>query len=287
MPTFARPLNGRTANPASSPPVLSRVVTALSLVTLSCAAVFFVARPDGAQNLPNGKSGAIGYKQSAAVSKNREAGTGTTKKATTAGAPDREDLAFYTTNVRDGMFSAPQPPKRKPPTPPAKVIPKPPVIVTVPPMHIDPFAQWSYTGTVHMGDITMALLENTSTKEGQYVKSGDRFMGAQVQSITDQMVTLTNAGKPSMLAKADTIMVTPLSQNATGAAPPGQPGQPQPGQAQVNPGMGAPVDTSQLSFTLPNGRVLKGDRAARYKQRLDSGFSGGGGGARRGGGNGG
>lgn len=289
MPTFARPLIPRPEpSVATSPSVLSPALTAVSLITLSCAALFLIARPNGAQNLPGSKS--TGRKQSAAVTKS----TAADAQSAASVSADRQDLSFYTSNVRGGMFSAPVPP---PPKQPAvvKALPKPkPVIVPLPP--INPFAQWSYTGTVHMGDITMALLENTQTKEGQYVKSGDSFMGAQVKSITDQMVVLTSAGKPEMLAKADTIVVTPLNQDAPGKNGPQQNGQPQNGQPQNGQVQAAaPANNSQLSITLPNGRVLTGDRAQRYKQRLDQGFGGGnngggfggggfgGGGGRRGG----
>jgi hypothetical protein len=283
MPTFARPLTGQADRSAgTSTSLLSPVVTVVSLVTLSCAALFLVARPDGAQNLPNGKSGATGHKKASAVTKTTVSSTGTTKELTTGDAQDQHGLEFYTSNVRDGMFSAPQPPRAKPIPPPVVVVRKKEPVIIVPPMVINPFAEWSYTGTVHMGDITMALLENTRTKEGQYVKSGDGFMGAQVQSITDQMVTLTNAGKPTMLAKADTIVITPLNQNAPTGAPQGQPGQPPPGQPGQPP----------MTMTMPTGPMdaaqIQAFRAARRQQRLDSQFSGkGGGGGRRGGGYGG
>ncbi len=284
MPTFARPLTNRPDQPTGAPtPVLSPVVTVVSLVALSCAALFLVARPDGAQNLPNGKSGAAGHKKASAVSKITGSGTGTAKESTVGDAQDQQGLDFYTSNVRDGMFSAPQPPRAKPVPPPVVLVKKKEPEIKVPPMVINPFAEWSYTGTVHMGDITMALLENTRTKEGQYVKSGDGFMGAQVQSITDQMVTLTNAGKPTMLAKADTIVITPLNQNAPTGSPQGQPGQPQPGQ----PGQpGQPPMTMTMPTAPMDAAQIQAFRAARRQQRLDSQFSGqngGGGGGRRGG----
>ena len=284
MPTFARPLNERSAMPGLSPKfLLSPGVSALGLIMLSCTALFLAARPNGAQNLPTGKSGATGRKPAVAASKNAGSGTGTGKETSDSGAQDRRGLDFYTSNVRGGMFSAPQPPRPKPPTPHVDAPVKPPPEIKVPLMVINPFAEWSYTGTVHMGDITMALLENTRTKEGQYVKSGDGFMGAQVQSITDQMVILANAGKPTLLAKADTIVITPLNQNAVGAAPPAQAGQPQNGQAPINLSISPQMGSSLDSITLPNGRVLSGDRAQRYKERLDRGFGGGNGGGRGGG----
>ena len=287
MPTFARPIAGGPARPVMPASPLLAFMPMLSLVSLSCAALFLLARPDGAESLQVGKAASAGHKRVVGASQKTKTPAGTSKAATAAAADDRQSLDFYTSNVREGMFSAPQPPRAKPTPPPVFVKPpKPPPQVQIFVAPINPFADWSYTGTVHMGDITMALLENTRTKEGQYVKSGDKFMGAEVQSISDQMVTLTNAGKPSMLAKADTMIITPLSQNATGQNPAqGGPQNGQPGGApQANmPPMG---DPNQPSITLPNGRVLTGDRATRYQQRLDRGFGGGGGGNGGGGGGG-
>lgn len=291
MPTFARPIAGGPARPEIPSSTLSAFMPMLSLVALSCAALFLFARPNGAESLPAGKAAPVGHKRAVPAAQKTKTLTGKSKAASVSGADDRQSLDFYTSNVRDGMFSAPQPPRAKP-TPPPVLVKPPKPLKPLPPFQIfvapiNPFADWSYTGTVHMGDITMALLENTKTKEGQYVKSGDKFMGAEVQSINDQMVTLTNGGKPSMLAKADTMIITPLSQNATGQNPAqggpqnGQPG----GQPQNMPPMG---DSNQPSITLPNGRVLSGDRATRYQQRLDRGFGGNGGGnGGNGGGNGG
>ncbi|MCW3095279.1 MAG: hypothetical protein JWL77_897 [Chthonomonadaceae bacterium] len=277
MPTFARPLKLQSSRPtASTVSVLSPLMTTVSLVTLSCAALFLFARPDGAQNLPGGKSGGTNHKPSVVAAKTAAADAANAS----AGGGDRPDLSFYTSNVRDAMFSAPVPAQPKPAAPIKHEIFKP---ISVPPVVINPFAQWSYTGTVHMGDITMALLENTQTREGQYVKAGDSFMGAQVKNVSDQMVTLSSAGKPEMLAKSDNINVTPLNQDAPGKNPPAQQAQAQNGQAVP----GAPTDNSQLSFTMPNGRVLTGDQAARYKQRMDRNFSGGGGGGGNNGGGGG
>jgi hypothetical protein len=243
-------------------------MTTLSLVVLSCAALFLFARPDGAQNLP-GKTGSTNHTASAAVAKSARA---------SSVADDRQDLSFYTSNVRDGMFSQPLPPDTKAAAAAAALKAKTPVkTMNVPTVPINPFAQWSYTGTVHMGDITMALLENTQTREGQYVKPGDRFMGAQVKAITDQQVTLTNAGKPSLLAKADTINVTPLNQDAPGKNQPVQQAAPQQVQA-------TPTTPTAVTFTLPNGQVLEGDRAQRMIDRLNRGYGGGNGGGGNGGG---
>jgi uncharacterized membrane protein YgcG len=274
MPTFARPPAAPPARPAATSPGLSPGMTALSLAVLSCVAISVFARPNGAQDLPKGSAGAA-RKPAAVVA-----------KTTSTGPEDRQRIDFYTNNVREGMFSAPVP---APPKPAAVVVVKPPkpVEIKVPPVIINPFADWSYTGTVHMGDITMALLENVRTKEGQYVKSGDSFLGAQVKNIDDQMVTLSSAGKPAMLAKADTIVITPLNQDAPGKNGPPQNGQPQPGQPQ--PGQVQPyqsVQTGNPQFTVmgPNGTPISGDQAQRYNRRLNRGWGGGGGNGGAGGG---
>ncbi|HZP83753.1 MAG TPA: hypothetical protein VFB21_19080 [Chthonomonadaceae bacterium] len=186
------------------------------------------------------------------------------------GTPERRPLSFYTGEVRGDLFSAPQPPTPPKPKPaPAKPAP-PPVVVPVAP--VNPFADWAYTGTVTMDDTKMALLENTKTKEGRYVKVGEDFIGAKVGDITDQMVTLQSAGKPWQLAKSDNITVTPLDKSAAflTAAPAGQPGQPgpQPGQ----PGQPQTGVNGNNTFILPNGRVLNGRQWRRRNRNLDNNF---------------
>ncbi|MCW3054042.1 MAG: hypothetical protein JWN14_3212 [Chthonomonadales bacterium] len=287
MPTFTRPLTPSPAHPAAaSPSVLSPAMTAVSLVTLSCAALFLFVRPDGAQSLPGGKSGTAAHLKAGAA----KTSTQDTDSAASSGA-DRQDISFYSSNVREGMFSQPVPPTPKPVEPPK---PKPIKQIIVPPMPVNPFAGWTYTGTVHMGDMTMALLENNQTQEGIYVKAGDSFpnmMNAKVKSVTDQMVMLTSGPKSEVtpIAKSDTIIVTPLDRDAPGKNPQQQQqqnGQPQNGQ-QVN--LTAQMDGSQFQMMSPNG-MLSGDAATRYQNRLNRGFNrgagGGGGGNNAGGGTG-
>jgi len=284
MPAFTRPLTPSPARPAApSPSVLSPAMTAVSLVTLSCAALFLFVRPDGAQSLPGGKSGVAAH-QKAGAAKTASPDTGSAASSET----DRADISFYVSNVREGMFSQPVPPAQKPVAPPKPVPPRP--IPPVPPMKVDPFAGWTYTGTVHMGDMTMALLENNQTQEGIYVKAGDSFpnmMNAKVKSITDQMVMLTSGPKSEVtpIAKSDTIIVTPLDRDAPGKNPQQQQqqnGQPQNAQQQMQ--MGGQMGGSQFQMMSPNG-MLSGDAATRYQNRLNRGFNrgaGGGGGGNNG-----
>lgn len=134
-------------------------------------------------------------------------------------------LDYYTRALRSNLFSPPAPPQ-----PRIEVHPLPaPVLQIVP---VNPFADWSYTGTMHVGSETTALIENEKTHDGQFVKVGDSFLGAKVKGVTDEMVTLVQDGKPTLLARSDNMVVTPLDKSATEPAAPAQtqaqsaPGQP-------------------------------------------------------------
>ena len=144
----------------------------------------------------------------------------------------RRSLHYYKAEVRPNLFSAPGNPEAKPvvKAPKVKAIPVPPVTIA----EVNPFADWTYSGTIKAGEKIVALVENSKSHDGHYLRDGDTFMGAQVRSITDQMITLDAAGKPSLLAKSDNITLTPLSASASSAAPaaggavsaPGAPGMP-------------------------------------------------------------
>src|SRR5579875_508071 len=120
----------------------------------------------------------------------------------------RPSLDFYLSALRGSLFSPPQPP-----SPPAKPITLP-APTPVAPMPVNPFADWAYTGTVHVGDETIALIENSKTGEGRYVRVGDSFLGAQVQNVSDQVVMMKLGDKPLVLTRSDSIVITPLDKNA-------------------------------------------------------------------------
>lgn len=120
----------------------------------------------------------------------------------------RPSLDFYLNALRGSLFSPPQPP-----SPPAKPITLP-APTPVAPMPVNPFADWAYTGTVHVGDETIALIENSKTGEGRYVRVGDSFLGAQVQNVSDQVVMMKLGDKPLVLTRSDSIVITPLDKNA-------------------------------------------------------------------------
>jgi hypothetical protein len=268
LPMFAQPVPSGAAQIASgAKPAYIRPLALIGLPIVLGGLLLASARPNGAQNRPAGSASA-----SVAV-------VSPTVVSDLAQAPDkpRHDLSYYTQDVRSNLFSAPLPPLPKPPPPvkvkPAPKLPELPVEVPVAP--VDPFADYSYTGTVTIGNETQALIENTKKGEGDYVKVGDSFQGATVTSLTDQMVTLKLGNKITSLAKSDNIVTTPLDKSAEVAQPQAVPGMPGPG----GPGM-------QMQMQMMGGMQLTPDQAARRAQFLNRRFNGGGGGfggGRRGG----
>lgn len=259
LPLFAQPI--RQCKPQHTSVMLgSRLssVTVLSLSVVACSALLLAAQVNRAQDSP--ASASKGKAKSAQTAPKSGDSALTVEPVVEETSSGRHPLAFYTQGVRAGMFSPPLPPTPKhKPIVVVKPAPKPLPLPIVPVMVINPFADWAYTGTIKMGDQTMALLENTKTKEGQYVKAGDSFMGAQVASVTDQQVLLTNAGKPTMLAKSDNINLVPLNSSAGapggGGAPPAA--NPNPGGGPP-PGMPPPMQMPAMSFNGMSDMVIEG-----------------------------
>lgn len=187
---------------------------------------------------------------------------------------DRRPLSYYTQSVRGSLFEEPVPPA---PKPVRIAAPKPVKSPIVPVEAVNPFSEWAYTGTVHIGDKSMALIENTKTEEGQYVEPGGSFMGATVTGISDGMVSLRSSGRPYVLAKATESSLVPLDKSADyltqKSAPP---------DAQPNPGQnGMPA----MNGWMPPGGW--GGFRGRRGGGGGGGFRGGFGGFRGGGGGGG
>ena len=279
--TFARPLESRTG--ADVPPSVQESIfrpgSALALgglVTLACAVFLVQTRQDSAQNL----SASTHKKPLAAPNKSvRIARAERGAPADKAPPTSRPSLDYYTKGVRGSLFSAPLPPKPKeaPVAKQAKMI-----LPKVPPVFVNPFADWNYAGSVTAGDQKMALLENRITKEGVYVREGQSFMGfAQVKTVGDQMVTLVSAGKPTILAKSDEMNTTPLTASAgylTKQPDPQQMGgQPQNVQMAMMTAMEAQMAGAKVGMTLPNGKTLTAQQAERFTRRMNGRFDGTGG----------
>jgi len=272
---FARPLEPPTS---TGPSLLDRAFeirpasgfAIAGLVVMASAVLLLQPRSDGAQNLSRANKKAAAKPAPRVRIAMAERGNTVEKTTETTRPP----LDFYTKGVRGSMFSAPVPPKPKEPA-----APKPVKLPTIKVAPVNPFLDWNYAGSVTAGDKKLALLENRLTKEGQYVREGQTFMGAQVKSVTDQIVTLNSAGKPYPIAKSDEINTTPLSNSAAYLTAQNQPQQQ--AQTQVTAQMmGAwmrPQDTSGAGIMLPNGRTLTADQTQRYMNRMNSRFNGNGG----------
>jgi len=176
-------------------------------------------------------------------------------------AAERHPLSYYTGGVRNDLFNSGAIEAAKPkaeakgtkkttlPTEPAE-----------PAAVVNPFSDYSYTGTVTMNGSIVALVENTKTKEGQFLKQGDPFLGGKVSDLNDRTLTVDVAGTPQMLAKSDNYKLTPFDKSAAylTAPPPAAPGAPGQGGMPGMPGM-------------PGGTPGQaGDRAARMKAWMDS-----------------
>ena len=158
--------------------------------------------------------------------------TGVSKSTSVTGTPTvntsmSKPLPFYGSNqISERLFARPLPPAPTIASPTETVKPPPPSVQPLPPP--DPLADYVYSGTVIMGDKRMALLENTKTKDGQFVKVGDTFHGGLVTQIEAGQVSLRLGDAMRMMPKSLAINLTPLDRNAAflggGQTGPGGPG---------------------------------------------------------------
>lgn len=205
---------------------------------------------------------------------------------------ERKPLTYYTGAVRTDLFGAPA---EAPPAPKVAIkLPEPVKTAPPPVVEINPFEDQAYSGTVGMGGEVLALVENKKTREGQYLRLGEGFLGGKVMSITDRSVEINVAGKSYTLAKSDDYKLTPLDKNAEflNAPPPGaatpQPGAPQPGAGAGMFGGGRPdwrnmTQEQRAQMRQQFMQNLTPEQRDRMQQRrMDRQFNGGGGG--RGGG---
>jgi hypothetical protein len=196
----------------------------------------------------------------------------------------RKPLEYYTSGVRSDLFVTPEAPKPEV----KKEAPK--KVVALPaaaPVIVDPFADYAYSGTVGMNDQLVALVENIKTREGQYLKVGDDFLGGKVSQVTDRMVSVTTPTGPKMMAKSDDYKMASLDKSAGFLQPntqqgvPGAPGQT--GAMPAGPG-GAPGMPGQFTGGgRPNWQNMTDEQRQQMRERFMNRQFNGGGGGRRGG----
>lgn len=172
-------------------------------------------------------------------------------------APRTKPLAYYTAGIRADLFTAsdveaskPKPVTQKPAPPPAPEV-------------VDPFVDYAYDGTVQVGGQTMALIENVKTKEGQYLRAGDPFMGGTVDAITERSVSIRIGSRVQTLNKTDNFTLTPLDKSAPYLT---QTAQPTP-QMPMQPNQAAPAMTPDQGPSFPGMDQLPARVQERIRQR--------------------
>ena len=63
----------------------------------------------------------------------------------------------------------------------------------VPPYMVGGDTNWFYTGTAYIDNVPTALVENTATGQGQYLKVGEVFMNARVTRITPNTLAISTS----------------------------------------------------------------------------------------------
>ncbi len=149
----------------------------------------------------SGKSAPSDKKVPAGVSK-----TASVSAVTSTDASGRRSLAFYTGDVRATMFS--EPVSAAPGSADAGKT------KAVPPAPVDPFADWSFTGSAKIDDETVIIVENINTHDGIFLPKGDDFEGYKVDSVDGKFLTLLKGTSVKMMQVSMNTSVIPLKTSA-------------------------------------------------------------------------
>jgi hypothetical protein len=177
----------------------------------------------------------------------------------------RKPLDYYMKGIRGSLFSAaPAAPIASAPKPTLPLAPLPAA-----PEKIDPFNDYAYSGTVTVDGDPVALVENSKTREGLFLKKGESFLGGTVGDITDRSLKVTIAGVERMMAKTDNFKLTPLDKSA-GYLTPAAPGAPGagPGTAAAPGAPGQPGSFGAFQFPGMGGGG--GDFMNRMRERMEA-----------------
>ncbi|MGC8666729.1 MAG: hypothetical protein ACP5VE_01250 [Chthonomonadales bacterium] len=176
---------------------------------------------------------------------------------TAAPVPHPKPLSYYMASVRADLFTASDVEAPKPkPAAPKPTQPAAPEIV-------DPFVDYAYDGTVQVGGQMMALIENVKTKEGQYLRPGDPFLGGTVDAITERSVSIKVGSRVQTLNKTDNFTLTPLDKSAPYLT---QTAQPTP-QMPMQPAAMAPPTAPEQGPSFPGMDQLPPRVQERIRQR--------------------
>ncbi|HSV72240.1 MAG TPA: hypothetical protein VLH79_00575 [Chthonomonadales bacterium] len=180
--------------------------------------------------------------------------------------PARRPLDHYLASVRGSLFSPAAPPVRAAPAAAVQPLPAP---AAAP---VNPFADYTYAGSVNLGGRALALVEHRTTRQGQYLAQGDSFMGGEVSQVGERSITIQVAGTAHILSKSDSFSLTPLDRPAAflTAPAPGQAGAP--GQPGGPPGMtpgGAP-GAAPGAVPFPGFERLPQRTQERVRERMQN-----------------
>jgi uncharacterized membrane protein YgcG len=119
---------------------------------------------------------------------------------------------------------------------------KPGALPPVPPMPVDAFQlsdvgkadagaatapqppQWIYAGYATVNGNPQAIVENSGTKQGQFLTVGQTLDGSVVKSISPQAIQLTRGGDTTEMKLSEAFTATPLNEPPKPAAQPNQGG---------------------------------------------------------------
>jgi len=195
----------------------------VALAALLCGAIAFLAHTVMVTSRPASKARPKPQQSKAS------AGTEADEDRLQTAAPTDATFARYDGMVERNIFLPP----RKPEPPPAKqeklptfsksTTPKTPSDTAKSP----DFAGWSYVGYVVIEGRTIGLLQNESSSSAREVAVGDEFLGATVEEITPQEISLKSRTTSVSLSVPRDFPVLNLSKGSS--AEPSRPRRARPG----------------------------------------------------------
>jgi hypothetical protein len=91
-------------------------------------------------------------------------------------------------------------------------VPPPPILPINPTaFQSQPAPRWIYAGYATVDGAPMAIVENSSTKQAEFISVGGRLDGGTVETITPQAIRVTRNGETTEMAISTAFTATPLN----------------------------------------------------------------------------
>ena len=199
---------------------LSRRHAVLAILLVAAIAFFVYTLRSG--RLPRGRAASRGGSQATAAS------SGTPEQKLRPAAPADVDFRRYASLASSSIFSdrkvqpAPTSSKRRTiPSPPFPTGERSEPVVTAG----SNLTGWSYVGYVALDGEELGVLQNDSTMSCEFLAVGDRFMGAEVESLDRESIRLRSGASTTSLSRPRDFSLKPLDSGQGGARPqPPRPG---------------------------------------------------------------